>query len=367
MISKKIIFILNSIQIQRVVKRINSFYDAGYSVEVYAFSRVGDDPCPLKTHFEYEIIGEFPNQMSYLARLSFMRKCIKAKADYIKKQDAILYIFGLDAAIVTRTVLKTPYVYEEADLVHTYIPNGFVSGLLEKFDRRIIRRSLLTVLTSEGFMDYHFGKKRPSNLLEVSNRLNQAVTKFPIQEKRPLDINHLKIGFVGSFRFDAVINFCKVFVEHFPQHELHVFGTMPENSPARVLMEKENFVFHGPFKNPDDLSEIYSQIDLSLSTYDANTVNARYAEPNKLYEAIYFETPIIASSHTFVADKVNRLGIGFDIDASNDNEVISFIEGLTEEKINRVVERIKSIDKKEAVNDNSALFNKVDEIVSVSC
>lgn len=360
---KKIIFILNSIQIQRVVKRINSFCDAGYPVEVFAFSRVGDDPCPLKTHFEYEVIGEFPNQMSYLARLSFMRKCIKAKADNIKKQNAILYIFGLDAAIVTRTVLKTPYVYEEADLVHTYISNGFVSGLLEKLDRRIIRKSLLTVLTSEGFMDYHFGNNRPTNLLEVSNRLNQAVTNFPIQKKKPLDINHLKIGFVGSFRFNAVINFCKVFVDHYPQHELHVFGTMPENSPARVLLEKKNFIMHGPFKNPDDLPGIYSQIDLSLSTYDANTVNARYAEPNKLYEAIYFETPIIASSHTFVADKVKRMGIGFDIDASNDNEVIRFVEGLTEEMIKGVVECIRNIDKKAAINNNTELFKRIDVIV----
>jgi len=295
-----------------------------------------------------------------------MRKCIKAKADYINKKDAILYIFGLDAAIVTRSVLKAPYVYEEADLVHTYIPNAMVRWCLEKMDVKIIKKSLLTVLTSEGFMDYHFGKKRPSNLLEVSNKLNQAVTNCPILEKQPLDINHLKIGFVGSFRFNAVINFCKVFVENFPQHELHVFGTMPENSPARPLLEKENFVFHGPFKNPNDLPSIYSQIDLSLSTYDADTVNARYAEPNKLYEAIYFETPIIASSNTFVADKVRRMGIGFDIDASNDNEVISFVEMLTEEKINSVVAHIKSIDKKEAINDNSELFKKVNEVVKTT-
>lgn len=357
---KKIVFIVNSIQIQRIVKRINSFYDTGHDIEVYAFDRDDVSPCGLMPHFDYKIIGHFPNNMPYIKRLSYMRKSLRGVLTEIKKDNCILYIFGLDAAIVTRSVIKLPYFYEEADLVHTYISNSSVVKLLEWLDVRIIKKSLLTILTSDGFVDYHFGKKNPPNVMVIGNKLNPAILNLSKIEKPILDINHLKIGFVGSFRFQSVLNFCRVLVENFPQHELHVFGSMPENSQVVGMKKLKNFHFHGYFKNPEDLPLIYSQIDLSLSTYDANTINAQYAEPNKMYEAVYFDTPIIVSKNTFLERKVNRLKIGFSIDALNDAEIISFISSLSEDSINNCISNLKLIDKFSAINQPDSLFKVID-------
>jgi glycosyltransferase involved in cell wall biosynthesis len=360
---KRIVFLLNSVQIQRVVKRINSFFDAGYEIEVYGFDRIGVSPCGLKAHFSYKIIGEFPNKMPYLRRISFMRKHIKEIETEIKMKNCILYIFGLDMALVARTVLKMPYIYEEADLVHTYMPNSVVRKFLEWKDVKIIKKSLLTVLTSEGFVEYHFGNHPPSNIMVISNKLNPAILELPQIRKESLNEEHLKVGFVGSFRFNSVVNFCKVFVENFPQHELHVYGTMPENSPGRKLLNFKNFFFHGPFKNPDDLPQIYSNIDLSLSTYDAYTVNAQFAEPNKMYEAMYFETPIIVSKGTFLEHKVEQLGMGYAIDSMNDKEVINFVSSLKKENIMNCVKNLKTIDKTSAVYQTGELFQRVDSIL----
>lgn len=358
--SKKIVFIVNSIQIQRVVKRINSFYDAGYDLMVYAFDREDVSPCGLSPHFDYKKIGNFPNDMPYKKRLLYMRKCLKEVMSEIKKDNCILYIFGLDAAIVAKSVVKIPYFYEEADLVHTYISNSLIVKFLEWMDVRTIKKSLLTILTSEGFVDYHFGGECPPNVMVIGNKLNPAILNLPITDKPAVDTNHLKIGFVGSFRFKSVLNFCKVFVENFPQHELHVFGTMPANAQVVELKKSKNFHYHGSFKNPEDLPSIYSQIDLSLSTYDSNTINAQYAEPNKMYEAIYFDTPIIVSKNTFLERKVNRLKIGFPIDAMNDAEVTSFISSLGESNINNCISNLKQIDKFSAINQPDMLFKVID-------
>lgn len=363
MSKKKIVFLLNSIQIQRVVKRINSFLEAGYEIEVYGFDRIGVSPCGLKAHFNYKIIGEFPNNTPYLRRLSYMRKCIKKIAPDIKGRNCILYLFGLDVAIVARSVFKNKYIYEEADLVHTYISNSLVKNIMEWRDIKIIKKSLLTVLTSEGFVKYHFGNYPPSNIIVISNKLNPAILRLQQIEKKVLDEEHLKIGFVGSFRFNSIVNFCKVFVENFPQHELHVFGTMPENSPGRKLLSYKNFYFHGPFNNPDDLPIIYSNIDLSLSTYDACTVNAQYAEPNKMYEAMYYETPIIVSKGTYLEQKVKRLGIGYAIDSMNDKEVIDFVTSLKKEGILKCVRNLRSIDKDSTIYKAEELFNRIDTIL----
>lgn len=360
---KKIVFILNSIQIQRVVKRINSFYDAGYDIEVYGFDRIGVSPCGLKPHFKFNLLGEFPNNMPYFKRLALMRKCIKTVAPHIKDQNCILYLFGLDVALVTKTVLNIRYIYEEADLVHTYIPNSIIRRFLEWCDVRIIKKSLRTVFTSEGFAIYHFGEYVPSNIIIISNKLNPAVVDLPKKEKKLLDVNHLNIGFVGSFRFNSVFNFCRVLVEKFPQHELHVYGTMPEANICKELLSHSNFIFHGPFMNPDDLPDIYANIDLSLSTYDATTVNAQYAEPNKMYETIYFETPIIVSKGTYLEQKVKKQGIGYAIDAMNDEEVVDFIGSITEESLSNTRKRINAIKKSSAINQPEELFQQIGQFL----
>ena len=116
--------------------------------------------------------------------------------------------------------------------------------------------------------------------------------------------------------------------------------------------------FHGKFKTPEDLPAIYSQLDLVLSTYDTDSDNVRYAEPNKLYEAIYFETPIVVSSNTFLSKKVKELGVGFELDVNREN-VESFISSLTIDKISQVKEKIKLYPKDFAIDDVSILFDKI--------
>ncbi len=363
--NQRIIFIANSLTLQRVIKRINSFVDAGYNIDVYGFIRsdvgyYGN----LERNFSFNVIGEFPNSMSYFKRLFIIRKSIKRILSSIPQNGSLLYLFGLETAIVVKRLTKIPYIYEEADLVHTYIGNPIIRLFLEKEDISIIRKSKLTVLTSEGFISYHFGKKKPHNVLVVGNRLNPSVNNLPKKGKKCINIDHLRIGFVGSFRFESIIHFCKVFLKNYPQHELHVYGVIADEGINRFFEEYDNFFYHGPFKNPDDLPEIYSNIDLSLSTYDATTINAKFAEPNKMYEALYFETPIIVSKGTYLENKVKNLGIGFSVDAFNDDEIKSFINSLSAHRLNECIDNLRLLDKEAAINNMSNLFNRVDDILS---
>ena len=109
------------------------------------------------------------------------------------------------------------------------------------------------------------------------------------------------------------------------------------------------------------MPEIYNNIDVVIALYDVDSVNVLYAEPNKLYEAVYFKKPIIVSSGTYLAEKVNRLGIGFDIDATDSANIDTFISGLTEQKINKKVMNAEKIDRREAINDNPALFEFIND------
>ena len=172
----------------------------------------------------------------------------------------------------------------------------------------------------------------------------------------------ISIGFVGGPRFDSVYNFIDAFCRNFPKGEFHVFGG-PVTEQFEELKKYKNCIFHGFFKNPIDLPEIYSSIDVVVATYDTKFENVRYAEPNKIYESIYFETPIVVSSGTFLADKVKRLGIGFDINAMYDEEVVNFINGLTAEKLKEKAQNAQAIDKRLTLNVNDEFFDLLTRFV----
>lgn len=367
---KKIVFVINAVSNQRCIKRVNEFVERGYNVVAYGFSR------KIEMHNEInaplEIIGEYSNSQSYPKRMKSLWKGVKQVITRHKDEDAVYYLFGLDIAMVFNAMCRKRFIYEESDLAHTYIGNSMIRCALEIIDKAIIKRSLLTVFTSEGFIKYHFGctidKCKNKNYVLIPNRLSLDVKNCKMVQGAPSHIENLRIGFVGVGRFKSVKHFAQVILERFPNIEMHFFGNIAEKfqSDFDELKRFDKCFFHGAFATPRDLPEIYSSIDLVLSTYDIEFENVRYAEPNKIYEAIYFETPIIVSKSTFLSDKVNRLGIGYSVDPLNDDSIVEFINSLTAEDLQNKKDRLSSIDKNYALNINDSFFALLEQSLKYS-
>ena len=354
----KIVFILNVDEKPRYYKRIEEFVSRSYNVEVFAFKRYKSEGLTLSV--PVSIIETYKQGISFRERLPIIIRGISNVVKQNKRTDVLYYIFGLDVASVFR--FKYPskkYIYEEGDLVHTYSSSRIFRNMMEIIDKAVIRHSEYTVFTSEGFIDYHFNVKSIPNGIVLPNKLSEKVKDLPMPDNRRININNLQIGFVGAPRFNAIIAFLKIACVNFPNHDFHVFGG-PIPEVFDQLRNYSNMHFHGVFKTPDDMPIIYSQLDLVLSTYDTDSDNVRYAEPNKLYEAIYFETPIIVSSNTFLCKKVRELGVGFELEV-NESSVIAFIKGLTLAKIEAVKENLKRFPKDYAIDDVDILFEKINE------
>ena len=360
---KKIVFIINSAQNQRCIKRVNEFVEQGYRVSAYAFSR--EVEMRNTPNFELNLIGHYKNDVPYYKRVLMIMRAVRRILNQYKKQDVVYYLFGLDIAMAFLLQSKRPYIFEESDLAHTYIHSKAVRNTFEWIDKYIIRHSLLTVFTSEGFAQYHFGDSKLENTFIIPNRLTPEITKLPWVEKRSSGKSALNIGFVGGLRFESIARFAYFFVKNFPMYQFHFFGSIDLTQKQRFapLETYSNCHFHGAFKNPDDLAEIYSQIDLVLSTYDVKYDNVKYAEPNKLYEAVYFETPIIVSKGTFLADKTLKLGIGYEVDPLNENEVVEFVNGLTPESLENCRQQARALGKEWALNINTAFFEKLSSLM----
>jgi glycosyltransferase involved in cell wall biosynthesis len=166
----------------------------------------------------------------------------------------------------------------------------------------------------------------------------------------------LVFSYVGAFRYpNTIFRFAKIVGDKYTQHQFHFYGdSILTPEVIKLSNAYKNIKYFGPFKNPDDLSSIYENIDIVVASYDIQSLNERIAEPNKLYESLYFQKPIVVSKNTFLAERVNDFGCGFAIDASKDEAIISFIESLNTEKLKEINSNISKISFDEIIDDNSA-------------
>ena len=360
----KVVFVLASDDNTNNIKRIEEFIEHGYDVEVYSFKR--RETLNKSNSIRFDIIGNFSNDLPYYKRILIMIKGVKTVLNKTRKTNCIYYLIRNDVALYFTLLSRRPYIFEEADMSHLSMSNHFLSVLIEKRIKRIIKNSIVSVFRSEGFVQYHFEGNPPKNVFVIPNRLHKSVLDIPPCSYKSIDICNLKFGFVGGIRYESVFAFAKILLEYFPQHEFHFYGDFV--SPKTELFFKplkkyKNCFFHGKFKSPDDLPQIYSQIDLLLSTYDAYDINVRYAEPNKLYESIFFNTPIIVSSNTFLSDKVRRLGIGYDINVFDKNKVLSFLNNLTIDSITDKINNTKKIPPKDCISINDSFFDMLSNLL----
>ena len=362
----KYVFILGLSVNPNSIKRIDEFIDHGYNVEAYGFKR-DIDVHNKPRGCDITIIGAFSNSTRYIQRCKTIYKGIKSVVDRNKTEQCIYYLVGMEVALFFRLISKAPYIFEEADIIHADFKNKIKRNVFECIDKYIINRACISAFRSEGFILYHFGKKVPNNVITIANRLNSDIVNFPNAHKNETDLNKLRVGFVGFIRYKSVLNFCKVYCNTFPQYEFHFYGVFSSDGNKTVFAELKQYAncyFHGAFVSPNDLPTIYGNLDLVLSTYDVDCENVRYAEPNKLCEAMYFETPIIVSSGTFLSQKVNRLGIGFDINPMNNEEIKSFISSLTADKLQRARNKMKQINKHDLLSINDELFQRIEDLAA---
>lgn len=359
----KVVFIMSFYASQNALKRIEEFKERGYIVEAYGFAR-NNGVIEFQRNVGVEIIGTFSHSLPYYKRIRTLFCGIHTVIQNHNKENVLYYCFGLDITVIFKTLCGNNYIYEEEDLVYTYFDNNLLINCFACLDRYVVRHSLLTVFTSEGFLLYHYGYLKKDNVVIIPNKLKKEVVNFrPL--KRSLNLNNLKVGFVGSFRFSSVFNFAEVFSREFPENEFHFFGSA-SNTEDQERFEKlskyTNIIFHGRFRNPQDLPLVYSQIDLLLSTYDVIFENVKYAEPNKIYEAIYFNTPIIATEGTYLGDKINKLGIGYTLNPLNNCDIVNFVKNLTLESYQYTQNNICKLPIDYSIDNYDEFFLKLSKI-----
>lgn len=358
---KKIIFLSSQLSLPRIIKRVTSFSEKGYEVEIYGFSRSeflngNSYPERIKVHS----FGFLPDGQSYLHSLKEHHKFISKIIKQENHNDVVYYAIGFIPALICFLYAKRSYLYEISDLIYGTFKYSQLSAAFAFMDSLMIKKSLLTVLTSQGFSDYLFNGKQPNNVIVQPNRLNSTFFS-KVGRPKPLLSPNLRFGFVGYLRYtNTVFRFAMIIGEKFPDYSFSFYGDSKYAKDAKAMSEKyENVHFFGKFKSPDDLSSIYSNLDVIVACYDTSTFNEKVAEPNKLYESLFFCKPIIVSPNIFLSKRVCELRCGYEIDATNDSVVENFIKNLKHEELEAIAQHEYEMGLSEMIDNPNDIFAKV--------
>ena len=255
---------------------------------------------------------------------------------YIKKESPdFIHVQGLDMlsiAIKYQKKHKVKIIYETADL-HRFIideQRNPIYKLLQKIliskEKQYCNKIDLLILTSKMYYSTYYYKIVPRDkYIYMPNIPNlECFYKFERKEYNPFDIY---IGFVGIIRYKKQIRLLLEAAKA-TRVKLVFAGYETNGNDIEVFCRDNGHIWLGAFDYEQDISKIYSMCDAIFSVYDADMNNCRVALPNKLYESIYCEIPIIVAKKTYLADVVNELGIGIAVSHHELNDFIYAIESL---------------------------------------
>lgn len=363
---KKIVFVSTAMTAPYVLKKIKAFRRLGYETVLYAYNR-GNDFERLENQDLGKVVdlGYLESGKGYLKKLLLHIITLKRVFKENRSKDSLFILFMFDLALINLLFYKRKIVYHISDLTYTKTKNNLFVNLFRKIDRHIVKKSYFTMVTSNGFCKYLYPEGDIYNkFVEVPNLLQEDNPYERKDAKLMSSIESLRFGFVGLSRYESPIRIAKVVGKYFPNYYFAFYGNgMPElmKEIDDLVQKFPNISSHGRFNSSTDLESIYSNIDVLICCYDITNTNVRLAEPNKLYEAMFFNKPIVVSDDTYLAERVHGLGVGFSIDATIEKRIKAFIEGLTLEKINSTIERITKQNTASLIDKGEAVVNTIVE------
>lgn len=358
----KIIFFLASLSQPRCIKRVKALYDLGFEVEVYGYTRGFYDVNFFPQEIKVVNLGALQSGKGYCSKLINNLIKLRKIINKSRSEKTLYYAFGYDLALICAIFSRKKFIYESSDLIYTYF-NNFTLNICKYIDKFIIKMSYCTIFTSEGFANYLYKNNRPKNIIIQPNRVSSYFSKLDRKAliSKLVQKQGLVFSYVGAFRYpETVFRFAKIIGEKYPQHKFYFYGDSQLTPLAKELANKYgNVKYFGKFKSPEDLEGIYSTIDVVIACYDARTINEQIAEPNKLYEAICFCKPIVATENTFLAKQVNKMQVGFSINPYSDEAICDFINNLTFDSIREISLRESHLNKDIYVDSVLEIFKVV--------
>ena len=188
--------------------------------------------------------------------------------------------------------------------------------IVKNKEKRIFPRMKYISISSEGFKSF-----LPSNFnyITVHNLQNNTmmVKKEDVLSKK---ITSLKIGYIGNMSLycDYLIKVISLF-KNDDRYVLYFIGIGSDKLKDFCEKNKiQNVVIRGEFK-PEDINQLYKEIDIVNNLYGNNNPYLDFALSNKLYLAAQYSLPILVCPKTSMEEISLRNKFGYVVDINDSN------------------------------------------------
>ena len=337
----KICFLLSHIPDPRLNKRIEFFKQKGLT-QVICVRRASQNIWEPTQDVEHTIFDiDLPSAKHIIKRYISSQEFQKKALDKLKEiKPNVIYAEGLDTLIVASQYKKTHdirIIFEVADLRENYIikPKKLVERLITRKllrkEKAVFNNVNFLVVTSPKFYDIHYNSLiSKDRLLFIPNAPNIEVLKKYKKHK-----GEFTVGFIGGIRYLHQMKMLVDVSEKIPCNVLFAGAGGTSSDYAEIenyCSNKENVTFTGRYNYNSQIAFLYGMVDCVFAVYDADNPNVRIALPNKLYESIYCELPIIVAKGTYLSELVEKYGVGISVSHKKPEELEKTIMQLKTNK-----------------------------------
>lgn len=336
---KNILFFLSHQPNPRFIKQIN-FLAASHTISVIYFKRknLPDLGTNIASGVAYLSAGEVSSNGGYLSRIWVYlqafgvlwqyRKAIACDVVIVNNVDVLM----LEKLIQWLRLRPAMVVLEVSDLLQYVFDQSIFSRLFRKLDKTLVRFFVdRLIVTSEKYHEVYYASFFRGPHLVLENKPLRC--NVPPRLERSQHREPLVVGVVGLIYQAAPLLALFEAVRGNSQVEVRICGRLYDAQNSREIIERAcaeqpNIVYQGGYDFFQDAARIYGGLDLLYVSYDTadNMQNNRVALPNKLYEAMYFRVPIVASKGTYLAERVLANGIGYAIDCGDVEQIRTVLE-----------------------------------------
>lgn len=327
---KRLCFLISHKPDNRYIKRIN-ILKGKYDLRVIFWNK---NAYNVKPSIDGAIINEVQipaNQTNPLKRIPELIRFIRTSYNrLIECNPDAIYVGNLDMLYIAYKYkyninVNVKIIYEIADLHRLIVDKQYgaklaLSKLLKCIEKKYCENIDLLVLTSMKFYDVYY-----KNFIDKSKVVFMPNMPEENTFKKYKKVYHkdFTVGFIGWIRYKKQLH---MLIDAAKKAGVKVLFAGEDGEGDKFKRECEKYshiTYIGPFDYEKQICQMYQMVDCIYAVYDADMANVRVALPNKLYEAMMCEVPIIVAKNTYLSELVTEMGIGAMVDHKDNTELIS--------------------------------------------
>lgn len=315
----KVLYATTSIFHPFTAGRVEMMKSEGIEVETVGYVRGNPSGRVLPTS-RFTVLGSIRSQ-AYYRRVPLMLRHVFGLRRAIRRNDVVV-VNGGDLTLIVHLavlLLDRPVVRDVPDIEKILVQEGLTSRFFRKLDKLIEGRCKMLILTSAAAETYYRDWLRVDTpVLVVENKVERKVADVwqnsfangarAQVRSTPLADRPLRVGWFAQIRDQWSLDFVEhlsrkfgdrfqVVIAGFVGLSIRGFDEFLERNPAIEYL--------GPFRQIEDLPQLYSRVDMSLATV-LPELPTSLALSCRYFTSCMLGTPLIVRAGTYAGDRVRQ-------------------------------------------------------------